>query len=93
MVQYMRVHIEIDGAWRSCELFSPHNELPIKSFLPGGIQYFEPVYPQYNAKILFDFPRFVILPGIYKVRINDKIVEFDAKSPKGNTVYGDILYS
>ncbi|MDP1559415.1 MAG: hypothetical protein Q8K59_11135 [Nitrosomonas sp.] len=86
----MQAQIEIDGVWQPCELFSPHNQPPAKYFLPGGIEAFQPVYTQYNAKLEFPFPGLIIPTGVYKIRISNKIIEFSAEKSEGSIVWGNV---
>lgn len=86
----MQAQIEVNGVWHSCEFFSPHNQLPLKDILPGGVVSFRAVYTQYNAKLELKFAESVV-PGVYKIRIINKIIEFSAERPEGSVVWGNVL--
>jgi hypothetical protein len=86
----MQAQIEVDGVWHPCELFSPHNQPPAKSSLPGGVEAFQPVYAQYNAKLEFQFPGLIISTGTYKIRTGNKVIDFSVEKPEGSIVWGNV---
>lgn len=87
----MQAEIEVDGAWHPCELFSPHNEPPARSFLPGGVEQLQPTYTQYNAKVVMGGTKFLWSAGTYKVRVRGKVIEFQALKPEATgAVWGNV---
>lgn len=87
----MHAHIEVDGTEWPCQIFSPHNEPPVRIFLPFGMDDYQPVYTQYNAKLVFPLRGPVIRRGIYKIRKDDgKVVDFSAEKPDVDTVWGNL---
>lgn len=87
----MHAHIEVDGTEWPCQIFSPRNQSPVKFSLPGGVEGFQPAYPQYNAKLVFSLRGPVIRTGPYKMRKDDgKAVEFSAEKHESDTVWGNL---
>ena len=87
----MHAHIEVDGIKRPCQIFSPHNEPPVKIYLPFGMEEYQPAYTQYNAKLIFPLRGPVIRTGLYKIHKDDgKVVEFSAEKHEGDTVWGNL---
>jgi len=86
----MQAEIEVDGVWHPCDLFSPHDQPPVKYFLPGGVEAFQPAYVQYNAKLVFPFPGLIISVGTYKIRTSNKAMDFSAEKPEGSIVWGNV---
>lgn len=87
----MHAHIEVDGIERPFQIFSPHNEPPVRSCMPFGMEVYQPANTQYNAKLVFPLHSPPIWTGLYKIHKDDgKVVEFSAEKHEGDTVWGNL---
>lgn len=88
----MDAQIEIDGNWFNCSMSYPNNKPPLS--IPGPLgtqQWQQSPYAEYNAKITMPIRSPIVPPRSYKVRLNDKIVTFEAHVSKGSNIWGNVF--
>lgn len=88
----MNARMNVNGKWVDVEFLYPHQEEPIKVFLPLGVVSHQPhPYNTCNAKIEMPFRGPIVAPGEYEIQASMKSYRFRVERSQYPNLWGNVI--